>query len=652
MAYWQLGPGDGILRWDGPHCFLAWRYNVTELIRQGELPFWSTWQHLGFPLYGDPETGAWYPIVWVMAIFRSYDFYALHFEWLLHVFIGACGVYRLLKALTSDEQLGILAGICFAGCGVFVSNAQNFGFLIGLAWAPWVLQYFRLVFIRWDYKSAAKFALVFWMMFTGSYPAITFMLAYSLLVAGIYFIIRYGYLRQKENWAVRLKVLATMLVLTLGICAVHLISIVECLPEMTRTAGLSVEKLLENSFTWQAWTSFITPFAVGTNRAGYWESDFSMINAYAGLLTVLLLIIWIFTKHKTKAEWMMVSGFVFLMLAAMGKDFPLRLWLAELPGLGVFRHPSIFRFLAVMLLIVFAYVFLKRLWQVFSRRSILIGSCCMFVVLVALVAAHFKSADAGLAQVWHYWRDNLQQSTLSVDDRIFFHGILQIILLGGFVISLLKKWKYALVSLVFMDVGVAVQLNSQETVVYPFSFDKAQARLKLVECSRGDYKGDAIRNFNSETDTLNIEVLIENEHMFLHRPAYDGYNSFILKGYNALEHDSLLLQKLNRPLIYCLDSSLVNDFHITGNEITASLHVTSATRCVLLQNYIPGWSCKVDGNPVSVSKYDHTFCVAEIPPGAGRVSFSFHSQKAVYGLVLTLTALLVCIVCLLWPVKN
>ncbi|MFM9984060.1 MAG: hypothetical protein ACKVOK_02420 [Flavobacteriales bacterium] len=643
VAYWQLGPGDGILRWDGPHCFLAWRYNVTELIRSGQLPLWSTWQHLGFPLYGDPETGAWYPILWIMAPFRSYDFYSLHFEWLLHAFIGACGVYYLVKSLTSDNVLSTVAGVCFAGCGVFVSNAQNFGFLIGLAWAPWVLHYFRLVFTTWNYKSAVMFALVFWMMFTGSYPAITFMLVYSLIAASLYFIIRNDFFKQKELFLPRLKILSLMIVLSVGLCTVHLVSILECLPEMTRSSGLSVEKLLENSFTPQALVSFITPFAVGTNQNGFWGSDFSMINAYAGLLTLLLMAIWLFTKGKTRAEWWMMSGFVFLMIAAMGQLFPLRLWLAELPGLGVFRHPSIFRFLAIMILVVFAFTFLKRLWAITSKKSVAIGSSIIGLILLALIAFSFPKGELNLSAIWSYWKNSGEQSALSVSNRILFHGMLQLLFLIGMSIGLLRKWKYALLILSCIDVFVAVQLNCQETVVYPYSFDKAQRRLNAVESGRGTYDGEDIGNILSDRDTLGIEVLIENEHIFLHRPACDGYNSFILRGYKALEHDSLLWEKLDHPLMYCEDSSEVNSFLIKGNAIEANLSNQGGSTCILLQNFMSGWKCVVDGIPTEVSRFDHTFCAAEIPPGARHVVFRYHSNFAVAGLVVTLFSFLICL---------
>ena len=643
LAYWQLAPGDGILRWDGPHCFLAWRYNVTELIRSGQLPLWSTWQHLGFPLYGDPETGAWYPILWIMAPFRSYDFYSLHFEWLLHAFIGACGVYYLVKSLTSDSVLSTIAGICFAGCGVYVSNAQNFGFLIGLAWSPWVLHYFRLVFTTWKYKSAVMFALVFWMMFTGSYPAITFMLVYALIAASLYFIIRYDLFKQKKQLRPRFKILAVMIGLTVGLCSVHLFSILECLPEMTRTSGLSIEKLLENSFTPQALVSFITPFAVGTNQQGFWESDFSMINAYAGLLTLLLLVIWMFTRGKTRAEWVMLGGFVFLMIAAMGHQFPLRLWLAEFPGLGVFRHPSIFRFLAIMILVVFAFSFLKRLWSISAQKSIAIGSSLIGITLIALIVYGFTAGELNLNTIWSYWKNNGEQFAVSVNDRILFHGMLQLFFLIGMCIALLRKWKYTLLILTCIDLFVAVQLNCQETVVYPLSFDKAQLRLKTVELGRGEYDGEKIGNILSDRDTLGIEVLIENEHIFLHRPACDGYNSFILRGYKALEHDPLLWDKLDHAVIYCEDSSEVNSFHFNGNAIEASLNNRGETKCVLMQNFMSGWTCTADGMPVQVSRYDHTFCVAEIPSGARHIVFRYQSDIAIAGLVVTLFSFLICV---------
>lgn len=640
VAYWQLGAGDGILRWDGPHCFLAWRYNVTELIRAGQLPLWSTWQHLGFPLYADPETGAWYPIVWLMAPFRGYDFYSLHGEWLLHVFIAATGMHALLRSMGVQPVFAIAAGICFSGCGVFVSNAQNFGFLIGLAWSPWVLHFFRQIFKTWSYAAAAKFALVFWMMFTGSYPAITFMLVYSLLIAAVFFIVKQKIFRVLKGNLGRIKILLTTCVLTLGLAMVHLVSIVEILPEMTRSSGLSVEKLLENSFTPQALISFVTPFAVGTNQSGFWQSDFSMINAYAGLLTAVLFLTWIFSSHKTRSEWAMIIGFGMLMIAAMGQTFPLRLWLAEWPGLGVFRHPSIFRFLAVMILIVFAFSFMQRLINQRLYRPFMFSSLILGLILVVLILWNAVDLKSDPGDVWSYWSEWKGQEVISVSDRIFYHAIVQLIFLGGFVWCIRKTLKTGIVVLCFLEMVLAVQLNVHETVVYPHSFDEAQTRLEFIEEHRGSYQGGIIADIHSENDTLGIKVLIENEHIFLHRPAYDGYNSFILRGYNQLEHDSLHRNKLSKPLIYCENGDEVRCIAIHGNQVKAEINCSGVTGCILLQNHLPGWTCLMDGVPVEVTEYDHTFSRVEIQPGLHRLEFRYTSIAATYALCITIIALL------------
>jgi hypothetical protein len=82
-----------------------------------------------------------------------------------------------------------VAGISFMACGVFVSNAQNFIYLIGLAWMPWVVMYLRLTFHTGKWKYAAWTALVLWMMLTGSYPGISIIAFYCLLAYAIYFFV-------------------------------------------------------------------------------------------------------------------------------------------------------------------------------------------------------------------------------------------------------------------------------------------------------------------------------------------------------------------------------------------------------------------------------------------------------------------------------
>ncbi len=78
LLFPQIGLFQNVLKWDAIDCFLPWRLNVSDALNSGEWPWWSAFQHLGFPLHADPDTGALYPLVWLISLIYGYDLYALN----------------------------------------------------------------------------------------------------------------------------------------------------------------------------------------------------------------------------------------------------------------------------------------------------------------------------------------------------------------------------------------------------------------------------------------------------------------------------------------------------------------------------------------------------------------------------------------------
>jgi hypothetical protein len=648
--FWQVGFMQHVLRWDAINCFLAWRYNVAELLRDGHLPLWSSWQHLGFPLHADPETGAWYPIVWIISLIYGYDFYAINFEWCLHIFIAGYGMYRLVRSLDAGEIAAWVAGISFMACGVFVSNAQNFIYLIGLAWMPWVVMYLRLTFHTGKWKYAAWTALVTWMMLTGSYPGISIIAFYCLLAYSIYFFVNQKLYNDKQKLLSWLKASLVMSVLTLLLAAPHLLSVYEYLPEVTRTEGLSQERLLENPFPPKAWISMLVPYSVGADTymdattndviRFNWGSDFSMLNGYMGLTILLCLLMWLIFPGKTRREYFLFGGFILLMFLASGDLFPLRWWSRFLPGLDLFRHPSIFRFMGLFAAIVLGSISLNRIIKnvheiSFKRITAVFALIALtLLVLVVINASGLTSNTLGLfhREIFSF----PEPGHFSISQRIGVHAIIQLIFLSTIYFIWKKRNWSILPVVVVLDMFIAVQLNIHATVVYPIHISQAQKELKKTEANRELYKGDHVIEHQSPGCGLQIPGLVCNHNIFLHQPAWDGYNSYILDGYRDLEHSGTYPGCFDHPLIFCNDSTRpTSNIQILSNQISA---VTSGGRSVILQqNYHSNWRCEQNGQTLPIKVVNHT--MMQVNAGSGEIRFVYHSKLALIGLGLMLTGL-------------
>jgi hypothetical protein len=635
LLYWQVALMQGIVRWDATHCFLAWRQGVSDLIQQGSFPLWSPFQHLGFPLHADPETGANYPIVWLIAALGGYDFFWFNIEWCLHIAIAGWGVYFLLQSMDIRKSIAFLAAISFMGCGVFVSNAQNYIYLIALAWSPWALRELRLLLQTEQRRYAASFALVMFMMTTGGYPGITIIFCYGLILASLYWLTK-----DRAHWSGMLRKKAPGLLISglliVLLTAPHFLSVAEFLPQLTRAEGLSEKRILENPFPLDAYASFLTPYAVGTRTDVDWHSDFSMINGYIGIIMLSVILAWIIAKGKTRREWMLFIAAIGLLIVALGEATPLRMWLCKLPALGLFRHPSIFRFHALLALIILGACVMHRWQQSGELRQWIKGIGITAGLLILLCTLHPPVALAtSWGTSWQEWLERPFESVIHWHDRIWMQSIVSALLLFG--TWAMVKWgksNHGILIIAMLDLWLAVQWNAPATVVYPFKFVPNQERLQAVLDEPIHYQNEALLPFCSEMDTLNLEPIAENEFMYLRKPAWDGYNSFILRGYDDYEHDSTAHWTLEKGLLFSNDSVLIQGVSIGANAFSCQTTASEVSHLVLQQNAHSNWSCTVDETVVPIRTVKHTLMEIEIPAGTHHVQFTYASLAYQFGLIL------------------
>jgi hypothetical protein len=81
------------------------------------------------------------------------------------------------------------------------------------------------------------------------------------------------------------------------------------------------------------------------------------------------------------------------------------------------------------------------------------------------------------------------------------------------------------------------------------------------------------------------------------------------------------------------DSAWIENFGIDSVEIR--LHCTSNRLLVLTDNFYDAWHVSVDGRPVELLRAYGTFRAVEVPAGAERVLFWYHSERYATGKTVT-----------------
>jgi hypothetical protein len=137
-AYLPLFLGKIIFFRDIAHWGFPARAFLRDSLARGELPTWNPLQGLGFPVFGDPLYGIFYPPNWLYLLVGR-DWVASMFNWqcFLHMAWGAAGVCWLARRLGEPAKAMVVAGLAWALSGYTTAQWTSGLLLLAGAWVPW-----------------------------------------------------------------------------------------------------------------------------------------------------------------------------------------------------------------------------------------------------------------------------------------------------------------------------------------------------------------------------------------------------------------------------------------------------------------------------------------------------------------------------------
>ncbi|MBL7941819.1 MAG: YfhO family protein, partial [Flavobacteriales bacterium] len=321
-------------------------------------------------------------------------------------------------------------------------------------------------------------------------------------------------------------------------------------------------------------------------------------------------------------RWLIGSAVVLLMLAA-GDMFPLRMWVAKLPGLGLFRHPSIFRFFLIFCLCLMAALSWEKLA---GNRRVLIRSLLVVAtgILAVIIFMWPGNVLSLMSSTWRRWNDVSLPVELPAPSRIFFQATIHLVLLT---LAALLVWKSKTrwwPLLIAMDMVIAVQLNAPATIYTPLQTAEMNRQLEEAIASRSPYAGQPLIMMGGDSLRAGVDMIWRNEGIFLHLPQWDGYNSFVHRAYSQLEDSGELNVLIHRPLVFFEnDSTSLVPQRFTGGRMEMNVSTGATSSLVVMQNYMPGWKAELNGRPITIAPYRNAFLQMQIPPGAHKLTLHY-----------------------------
>jgi hypothetical protein len=654
LAMWPLVTGSAVMKWDAMDLYLPWKYFITDTLSHNQLPLWNPYINGGFSQMGDP--GSWYPVSWFIGwISGSYSIGSLHFEYLLHLYIGGIGCYHLAKSHGWLRAVCIVSAIAYMLSGLMIGNAQHVGWVVSAAWLPWILLYFRGMLDAPNFRTGIKLSVVLFFLLSGGYPGMFIVTIYILL---FYFIFNaWQRYRAKEGIILKKQLVyftvATLVFISLSL--VVLVSSFDLSSLITRGVGLNdrtdVWNTLNGSLTPKSLVSYVYPLATAKNDQAFWGADFSMTNCYFGVFLLLSIVLVVFQKGAPKnVRIYAIIGLLFLGIA-LGQDLPLRKWTTLLPFMDLFRFPSLFRLFALFFFILSASASLNHILKsdILKKRFVyvLLGAILLFggISLVLFFGVEKWKFPQIFSIGWLHFME-----AANIKELIFLQGGILVLIIGAFLLLVRTKkisWEILIVLIVGLEAISFTRMQAHATILYDRSL--ADASVGMDDLPEGFPTPSLtlpMTTFNDVDQSQHFIQLWKNLSIYLKQPTYDGISPYAYlttgKAIDSGEYDKIIKQ----PLVFFaeridkhdrIDSTSIDTLsfakmyiaHFDPNHISIDLNVPKSTHIVYVQNHHPSWQVFVDGKRDTVIRVSDTFMAVKIPKGKHVVNFRFEPKNVI-----------------------
>ena len=690
LAYWPLTFGVFSVKNDAIHYFLPYRFQISETIRNGELPFWNPYIYLGYPVHGDMQSGAWNPIVWFFSLISRYDLTLFHFENLLYIFLGGIGMYKLTNRQVNHTHTALLIAVSYMLSG-FMLSGQLINWLAAAAFLPFVIDYYLQTLRSASFSSAAKTGVAFYFLLVSGYPSFFIITGYILLAFFILTII--NRLRVKGNLPVSWKnfILQHLLLIVvfIGLALPAIISFIELLPYYQRGGGAGYNDVVQNSFELKHFLSSIFPSTIKANDLVS-ATDITCRNVYIGLFTLIILAC--FPPRLSRRHILLFILVLFAILFSLGDTTPVRKICYNLiPFMDTFRHPSQMRLFFLFAILLLAASGLKELMTGNSNATKLkklkqfIWTIIIILAIITVIAL-FKS---GILKRIPEFRPSEISATLkdisdnaNLADTIALNGLMQLVFLGIFIVLLKKPIlnKLFFSSLWIANLFVMAQLVLPSTFFgktspkeinslihsSPRAFPVAGLSKSITENSK-----DASENF----DKIGLSYFYNKKIGISH---VTNSPSFLTQQEEFIENDLLYNYVASLPVIYIADSimqlkdtasidlkagykfaftedmgskKMKTSFRdtavikkISANKFEIETKTETESFIVLTQNYHHNWKVWIDDMPEKIYKTNISFMGIPIPAGKHTIIFRYvpyNIIKAVWIMLATAILLLI-----------
>ncbi|MEO8772233.1 MAG: YfhO family protein [Ferruginibacter sp.] len=678
IFFWPISTFLFSLKNDALTYYYPVRTLISDALRHGELPLWTPFINMGYPLHADMQSGAWNPVIWIFSFLSNYSLAAFHYELIFYIAVAGIGFYYLCRNFGCSKTTAYSIAFAYQFSGFMIDSVQFFTCISAACYIPWIILFFRRMTMQYKTSDALGLALFLFLLFTGGYPSLFIITAYVLVA---YFLFSFFSNEHKPGFLKKIipqTFIAALFFLLLSLPA--LISFIQHLPLIGRGKSQTLSFVLENSMNPVTLLSLLAPFATTANDS-WLNSSILMRSIYIGIIPLLFLISAFFNENIRGNKEMRFFFFCALIMIAMawGEFFFLRqAAYYTLPLMDSFRHPALFRLFSIFFLLLISALaikewesnkeiktnFFKKLITALLSITVIAGICCVIFLNNKIPATNISVGN---------FKNLLTQFNFQQRYLIQLPFLITTLCLAYFVI--VKRKNSRLIYLVtIVDLFFATQLNMPVTIMGSKGFTEVEKLInrnperfpipgnESIEENSSNSSGENIITGSTLPFTKKIgrnDYFITPGNLSLQDSFYEsGIKDLVLKNPLIYISDTTILigefiPKRNPPLFN--DKALCSTGNNSNNKITVESFsankiqttVTTNTggKLIYLQNNYPGWKAYVDGKQKEITTANISFISIYVEPGLHKVSFTYTPDKIIIAWYISISS---SVILLLW----
>lgn len=303
-----------------------WANHLSEVLKEGELPFWTNEIQSGFPLVAEGQIAAFYMPNMILYRFLPIK-QAYSFSLIFHLFFSGAMMFFFLRHLKLGRFASLFASAVYLFGSTFGGAFYNINSLKVLCWLPLVLMMIDFVIEKKKILYAVILTFAFTQMLLAGYIQFT---VYACLFAGIYFLVKVAR-KVRESGAGK-----SFLVVVLSFLA----SIIITLPQHLLTYELYIRSVRSNIGEGFSYLGSFSPLAGICFFIPNMDAVFSG-KLYMGVISIFFFILGVMVLIRKK-DFIFPFLALIAMLLALGMFSPLYVGIVKILKFYAFRVPMKF----------------------------------------------------------------------------------------------------------------------------------------------------------------------------------------------------------------------------------------------------------------------------------------------------------------------